>query len=101
MSEPSIRPFPSVRNGWIPDISRSSTGGGVSPLKRVGLNPYADRSRLVSDPKKRAERRKQHTAEIEASQDGLRKSIAETERLVGESDEMLRRHRKECEDDDA
>ena len=55
----------------------------------------------MSDPKKRTERRKQHTAEIEASQDGLRKSIAETERLVGESDEMLRRHRKECEEDDA
>jgi hypothetical protein len=55
----------------------------------------------VPDPKKSAERRKQHTAEIEASQDDLRKSIAETERLVGESDEMLRRHRRECEEDDA
>jgi hypothetical protein len=43
----------------------------------------------------------QHTAEIEASQDALRKSIAETERLVGESDKMLRRHRRECEEDDA
>lgn len=32
--------------------------------------------------------------------DIMRKSIAETERLVGESDEMLRRHRQECEDDD-
>lgn len=53
------------------------------------------------DAKQRAERRKQHTAEIEASQDSLRKSIAETERLVGESDDMLRRHRQECEDDDA
>ena len=55
----------------------------------------------MPDPIKRAERRKQHTAEIEASQDGLRQSIAETQRLVGESDEMLRRHRKECEEDDA
>jgi hypothetical protein len=55
----------------------------------------------MSDPEKRAQRRKQHTAEIEASQDSLRKSIAETERLVGESDKMLRRHRKECEEDDA
>jgi len=55
----------------------------------------------VSDPKKRAARRKQHTAEIQASQDALRRSIAETERLVGESDEMLRRHRKQCEEDDA
>lgn len=31
----------------------------------------------------------------------LRKSITETERLVGESDRMLRRHRQEREDDDA
>ena len=56
---------------------------------------------VVSDSEKRAERRKQHNAEIVASQDGLRKSIAETERLVGESEKMLRRHRKECEEDDA
>ena len=55
----------------------------------------------MSDPKKRAERRKQHTEEIEANQVGLRKSIAETERLVGESEKILRRHRKECEEDDA
>ena len=39
--------------------------------------------------------------EIEASQDGLRKSRAETERLVGESEKMLRRHRKECEENNA
>ena len=55
----------------------------------------------MSDPEKRAERRKQHSAEVEASQAELRKSIAETDRLVEESDKMLRRHRKECEDDDA
>jgi hypothetical protein len=54
----------------------------------------------VSDPQSRAARRKQHTAEIEASQDSLRDSIAETKRLVGESDEMLRRHRKERDADD-
>ena len=52
------------------------------------------------DKKKRAERREQQSREVEASQAALRESIAETERLVGESDEMLRRHRKECEDDD-
>ena len=39
--------------------------------------------------------------EIEASQEALRASIAETERLVEESDEMLKRHRQEREDDDA
>jgi hypothetical protein len=51
----------------------------------------------MADSKSRAARRAQHTAEVEASQANLRTSIAETERLVGESDEMLRRHRNECE----
>ncbi len=55
----------------------------------------------MTDPTKRAERRAQHAEEIEASQAELRKSISETERLVGESDKMLRRHRQECDDDDA
>ena len=44
-------------------------------------------------------RRERHTAEIEASQASLRKSIANTDRLVSESDAMLRRHHKECDDD--
>ena len=54
----------------------------------------------MSDKQKRAERREQHSREVEASQEALRESIAETERLVGESEKMLRRHRKECDDDD-
>lgn len=50
----------------------------------------------MRDPKtNRAEQRERHDLEIEASQKTLRESIAETERLVGESDEMLRRHRGE------
>jgi hypothetical protein len=66
----------------------------------TGPNPCADCWRLVSEPKNCAERRK-HTAEIEASQDGLRQSIAETERLVGESEKMLHRHRTNASRDDA
>lgn len=54
----------------------------------------------MTDKKKRAERREQQSREIEASQTALRESIAETDRLVGESEQMLRRHRRECEDDD-
>jgi len=49
---------------------------------------------------KAARRRARHTAEIKASQTELRKSIAETDRLVIESDGMLRRHHKECDDDE-
>ena len=54
----------------------------------------------MSDKKKRAERREQQTREVEASQRAMRESITETERLVGESEKMLRRHRKECDDDE-
>ncbi len=54
----------------------------------------------MSDKKKRAERREQQSREVEASQKALRESITETERLVGESEKMLRRHRKECHDDE-
>lgn len=49
----------------------------------------------------RLERRERQAREVEASQKALRESISETERLVGESDEMLRRHRGERDEDDA
>ncbi|HEX8225467.1 MAG TPA: hypothetical protein VF605_16760 [Allosphingosinicella sp.] len=55
----------------------------------------------MSTPKDRAERRDRHCAEVEASQAELRRSIAETGRLVDESEQMLRRHRTECDDADA
>jgi hypothetical protein len=51
-------------------------------------------------PEKRSERRERHTSEVEASQTDLRNSVAETDRLVDESDRMLRRHRKECDDEE-
>ena len=55
----------------------------------------------MADKLSRSKRREQQAQEVEASQVELRKSIAETDRLVGESDKMLKRHRQECEDDDA
>ena len=57
--------------------------------------------RAAHERSSRAERRERQAAEVEASQANLRKNIAETKRLVGESDEMLKRHRKECEDEDS
>jgi hypothetical protein len=48
----------------------------------------------------RAERRERHAREVEAGQKALRESIAESERLVGESEKLLRRHRQEREDHD-
>ena len=50
--------------------------------------------------KQRAELREQQAREVEASQKALRKSISETERLVGESERMLLGHRQEREEDD-
>ena len=54
----------------------------------------------MSDPRKRAERRAKQAQEVEESQAKLRASIAETERLMDASDEMLRRHRRELDADD-
>jgi hypothetical protein len=49
---------------------------------------------------KKRERAERHAREVEESQRALRESISETQRLVGESEKMLRRHRQEREDDD-
>jgi hypothetical protein len=55
----------------------------------------------MPDAKRRAARREQQAREIEQSQAALRKSIAETQRLVEQSEEMLKRHRLERESDEA
>jgi hypothetical protein len=44
---------------------------------------------------KKKDRDEQHAREIEENQTALRRSIAETTRLVGESENILRRHREE------
>jgi hypothetical protein len=54
----------------------------------------------MPEREKRRQRREQHTREVEASQEALRKSIAVTERLVEESDKMLKRGRRQSEDDE-
>jgi hypothetical protein len=46
----------------------------------------------------RAARRERQTSEVEASQEELRENVAETDRLVDASDKMLRRHRRECDE---
>lgn len=50
---------------------------------------------------RRLSRAAQQSREIEENQEALRRSIAETERLVSESESMLRRHRQEREADEA
>jgi hypothetical protein len=39
--------------------------------------------------------------EVDESQARLRNNIAEAKRLLDEADKMLRRHRRECDEDDA
>ena len=54
----------------------------------------------MPDKSSRVARSKQQAREVEESQAALRNSIAETERLVNMSDEMLARHHREREADD-
>lgn len=49
---------------------------------------------------RRSNRAAQQSREIEENQEALRRSIAETERLVTESENMLRRHRRERDEDE-
>lgn len=44
----------------------------------------------------RSARRERQTREFESNQKGLRKSIAESNRLVDEANVMIKRHRDEC-----
>ena len=46
----------------------------------------------------RDQRRHRQAREVEESQRGLRESIRKTQDLLDQSDEMIRRHRKEEED---
>lgn len=55
---------------------------------------------MAKEPENRKERRERHAQEVEASQQNLRDNIAETERLLTASDNMLKRHRRECDDTD-
>lgn len=55
---------------------------------------------LHDKKKERVEQGQRHALEIEASQRAMRESISETERLVDESEKILRRHRRERENDD-
>lgn len=58
-------------------------------------------ARVVEGPggrESRSARAKRHAAEVADSHDRLRASVAETDRLILESNDMLSRHRKENED---
>ena len=48
----------------------------------------------------RKERRERHAREVEDSQQSLRNNIAEADRLLKDSDVLLRRHRDERDEHD-
>ena len=52
----------------------------------------------MPDPEIREARRERHTRELEDGQELLRASIEKTRQLLDQSDAMLKRHRRECED---
>ena len=51
-----------------------------------------------ASPESRAQRLARHAEEVAKSHEKLRQSVAETDRLIVASTEMIRRHRKEDED---
>lgn len=88
------------------DEEQVTCGECGSPVQTLGSLKAIIGGDAASPPRqtksaldKSVERRERHKSEIEASQEALRASVAETDRLLSESDKMLRRHRKEIEDD--
>ncbi len=65
----------------------------------IGLGARWGRERncLISDKQARIARRDRQANEAEENQRQLRASIATSERLVGEAEAMIKRHRDECE----
>lgn len=81
--------------------STATSGGKQTRVARLNCSRDDAFNRPMSDKKhERAERRERQAREVEENQRALRESISETERLVGESERMLRRHLQERQDDD-
>jgi iron-sulfur cluster repair protein YtfE (RIC family) len=77
-------------------VTCDDCGAAVQTLRDVKLF-IAGGGKTSAD--RAASRRERHVKEIEASQAALRRSIKETDRLAVQSEKMLRRHHKECDDD--
>ena len=55
----------------------------------------------MADRKQRETRRAQQAREIEENQEALRRSIAESQRLIDKAVEITRRHRRENDEEEA
>lgn len=69
-------------------------GHPVASLDELQAKIVGDKSHVES----RAQRLARHADEVAKSHEKLRQSVAETDRLIVASNEMIRRHRKEDED---
>ncbi len=56
----------------------------------------SNKLRWMDESETGKQRSERHAREVEASQKKLRANIAETKRLLTDSDKMLKRHRGEC-----
>ena len=90
--------------------SRAALVKGVSTLvdQRFEIRLRPSYRRIVgcqtvgsmADKKQREARRAQQALEIEEIQEALRRSIAESQRLIDEAAQITRRHRIEIEEDE-
>jgi len=71
-------------------VAVQSLGAAKALIARVAAQTTEQRA---------VSRRRRHVAEIDDYQAQLRESVAETDRLLSESDKMIRRHHQECDDD--
>jgi uncharacterized Zn finger protein (UPF0148 family) len=83
--------FPKSADG---DVKCEDCGHPVASLKDLP-------ARIVGNPRRKeskTDRLARHAAEVAKSHEELRASVAETDRLIVSSNEMLRRHREELDD---
>jgi hypothetical protein len=93
--------FPSTDDGNVTCDDCGHTSETLGELKARFAEGSHEGSADPETGEGRAALRDRHAREVDISQADLKDSIAETDRLVDESDEMLRRHRRECDDQEA
>ena len=90
--------FPTTDEGNVTCDDCGHTSQTLGELKAQFADGSAEGAADPQPAEGRVALRDRHAREVDVSQADLKESIAETDRLVDESDEMLRRHRRECDD---
>jgi len=93
--------FPPTDEGNVTCDDCGHAGQTLGELKARFVDGSGESPAHPEPAEGRAALRDRHAREVDISQADLKDSIAETDRLVDESDEMLRRHRRECDDQEA